>query len=107
EPPQAESRPEARPPRADDDLPPWLRDEGGQPLPTAGTPGDTNLPEWLRGATIEPTPPPSMTPQAPHQAGPPRLDWFDEPAPADAQERAPGESEFFGGAELPAWLRTP
>jgi hypothetical protein len=34
------------------------------------------------------------------------LDWFGEDAGAGAAGRAlAGESEFFGGAELPAWLR--
>jgi hypothetical protein len=83
------------------DLPPWLRDEAGQPLPTAGTAGDTNLPAWLRGAPIE------ATPAAPQAEPPPaNFDWLDQAA--EAEERRPTtESEFFGGTELPAWLRPP
>jgi hypothetical protein len=110
EPPRVEP-PRIEPPApAGDDLPPWLRDEAGQPLPTAGTPGDANLPEWLRGATghsapAETTPldqrraePPAATP------GPVGLDWFDEGS-GTAERGSASESEFFGGAELPAWLR--
>jgi hypothetical protein len=102
-----------------DELPPWLRDDAGQPLPTAGAPGDANLPEWLRGESpggsgvqAASTPPAvpdwldveSSAPAAP--SGPPSLDWFDEDKEASAAGRvSAGESEFFGGAELPAWLR--
>jgi hypothetical protein len=147
EPPRAEPTPAAEPARAEDlpdwlqaappakpmgiepareaepaaELPPWLRDEAGQPLPTAGAPGDTNLPEWLRGgAPIEPSTPAlaepvpgtssdwlsSEPPAAPAPSAPTNFDWFEEEAPADIAGRAPGgENEFFGGAELPAWLR--
>jgi hypothetical protein len=39
-------------------------------------------------------------------SGPPSLDWFGEEEGPNVAGRAPaGESEFFGGAELPAWLR--
>jgi hypothetical protein len=94
---------------SDEELPPWLRDDAGQPLPTAGAPGDVHLPEWLRGAVTEPTPPsiseqrrdrPPAEPTSPAQ-----FDWFGEAEPAETQGRSAGESEFFGGAELPAWLR--
>jgi hypothetical protein len=91
------------------DIPPWLRDEAGEPLPTAGAPGDTNLPAWLRGATIERAPgPPAGQPPAP-QTGTPSLDWFaDEPATAASQEAASSaDNELVGGIELPAWLRPP
>ena len=99
-----------------DDLPPWLRDDAGQPLPTAGAPGDANLPEWLRGETpagptahtdtAPPAVPDWLSAESPAPAGPPSLDWFGEEQSPGAAGRAPaGESEFFGGAELPAWLR--
>jgi hypothetical protein len=102
------ARPEAPTP-ASEDLPPWLRDDAGQPLPTAGRPGDANLPEWLRGeetfsaeSSAQPAPAatPAQTPAAPN------LDWFEEDTNAGAAGQMPAaESEFFGGAELPAWLR--
>jgi hypothetical protein len=87
------------------DLPPWLRDEAGQPLPTAGVAGDTNLPAWLRGAPIEP---PLATPAAPvAQAPSPGLDWLEEETQPGTQPASAAESEFFGSTELPAWLRPP
>jgi hypothetical protein len=110
------SRAPAEPPHAEppapaaDELPPWLRDEAGQPLPTAGVPGDANLPEWLRGATGQPasaeiTPlDQQRTKPPPSSSTPVGLDWFDE-GPSAADRAPAGESEFFGGAELPAWLR--
>jgi hypothetical protein len=118
------SQPPAPPPAPSaaspaDDLPPWLRDDAGQPLPTAGAPGDANLPEWLRGessagpAAPSDAAPPAVpdwlnaeTPPASAPSAPPNLDWFDESPGTGVAGRAPaGESEFFGGAELPAWLR--
>lgn len=95
------------PETAGDELPPWLRDEMGQPLPTATPPGDAGLPEWLRGAAAEPpaevaqsaeaaAPATGEPPTAPTTNG---FDWFgDETAAADS-------SELLGGAELPAWLK--
>jgi hypothetical protein len=101
-----------------DDLPPWLRDDAGQPLPTAGAPGDANLPEWLRGETpsgpgahADSAPPVApdwlgVEPPAAAPSAPQSLDWFGEDQGAGSAGRAPAsESEFFGGAELPAWLR--
>jgi hypothetical protein len=99
-----------------DNLPPWLRDEQGAPLPAAGAPGDTNLPTWLRGIDHSSQPPapeaPRETPPAP---APLSLDWFDEddqvsaaePAAPPAASAASGaaSSELLGGADLPAWLR--
>jgi hypothetical protein len=94
-----------------EDLPPWLRDDTGQPLPTAGRPGDANLPEWLRGEEAYGTDSSAsaqsseadlsgQTPTAPS------LDWFEEDTSPSIPGQAPAaESEFFGGAELPAWLR--
>ena len=109
------------PSASDAELPPWLRDEAGQPLPMAGAPGDSNLPAWLRGATAEPpadqvAPAPEPIPEWLRQApaAPPAAqvpadrDWFTEADQPGPHEPAPaGESEFFGGAELPAWLRVP
>ncbi len=90
---------------AADDLPPWLRDETGQPLPTAGEPGDANLPEWLRGVSYMPASSSQPSTEAPSSAGPIGADWFDEPSPTPT--RTPeSDNNFFGGAELPAWLRT-
>jgi hypothetical protein len=97
-------------------LPPWLRDETGQPLPTAGAPGDANLPAWLRGAddtTARPEAPAALPDRRraepgtpPAQPAPVNLDWFGEDQEPGVTSRPPaGESEFFGGAELPAWLR--
>jgi hypothetical protein len=119
-----QSSPPSAPPPATpssvDELPPWLRDDAGQPLPTAGAPGDANLPEWLRGETTSgPAAPVDTAPSdVPDWLGaeqpaapaappaPPSLDWFGEEQGAGGAGRAPaGESEFFGGAELPAWLR--
>lgn len=100
-------------------LPPWLRDEAGKPLPSADAPGETSLPEWLRGAPIEPTAapaeargtPPAERPRDQGRAAPvtTRLDWFGDDTPSQPQGPAPagGEGGFFGGAELPAWLRPP
>jgi hypothetical protein len=85
------------------DLPPWLRDEAGQPLPTASSTGDTNLPAWLRGASAEPPP---AAPAAEPPAAPASFEWLDEAAQSETR-RASAESEFFGGTELPAWLRPP
>jgi len=104
--------PQAPTTAAGQDIPPWLRDEAGQPLPTAGTPGDTNLPAWLRGATIDRAPaaeishPPAAS--AP-QSGSTNFDWFaDEAAPALPQPSANNTTnELIGGIELPAWLRPP
>jgi hypothetical protein len=81
-----------------------LRDESGQPLPTAGLAGDTKLPAWLRGVSID-TPPaaPANEPAPPAQTN---FDWLDQAEQAEAK-RAPSESEFFGSTELPAWLRPP
>jgi len=94
------------------DIPPWLRDETGQPLPTAGVHGDTNLPAWLRGATIDraPAAETSHPPVAPRsQPGSANFDWFaDETAPALPQASANNaNNELVGGIELPAWLRPP
>jgi hypothetical protein len=117
EPPRAESAPPTAPERPADELPPWLRDESGQPLPTAGAPGDANLPEWLRGvdsasapSDTAPLTPPNWLgtapPTAPAPPGQVSLDWFGDDQGPSVADRAPaGESEFFGGAELPAWLR--
>lgn len=104
---QPATAPAGLPPADAGDLPPWLRDESGQPLPTAGALGETNLPEWLRGAPTEPSLPddsPRLPPAAP---GPMNLDWFGEEEAARPAERAPGGNEFFGSADLPAWLRVP
>jgi hypothetical protein len=93
---------------AADDLPPWLRDEAGKPLPTAKTGSDANLPEWLRGVdstqTYEPptkTPVQQAQPTSPNSIG----DWFDEPAAPSASSSDSDGGDFFGSAELPAWLR--
>jgi hypothetical protein len=104
--------PQAPTPSATQDIPPWLRDEAGQPLPTAGTLGDTNLPAWLRGATIDraPAAETSHPPAAPApQSGSTDFDWFaDEAAPALPQPSATdATNELVGGIELPAWLRPP
>jgi hypothetical protein len=100
-------RPSA-PPLASDsgpgqDLPPWLRDEAGQPLPTAGVSGDTNLPAWLRGVAAEPPAAPSPAKEPP---APANFDWLDQATESETRRPAT-ESEFFGGTELPAWLRPP
>jgi len=94
-----------------EELPPWLRDEAGQPLPTAGAPGDVHLPEWLRGAVTEPPTSPvseqrrHRPPTPAEPVSPAQLDWFGDAETTETQGRSAGESEFFGGAELPAWLR--
>lgn len=75
-----------------DDLPPWLSDEHGQPLPTAGAPGDSNLPSWLRGANAGP---PAPLPAEPAPATP----------PADTARASAPTTELVGGIELPVWLR--
>lgn len=91
---------------AGEDVPPWLRDESGAPLPTAGAPGDASLPAWLRGATLEEG---ARAREAPPAAAPaaPNLNWFEEPTTAQAgdQGSAGTESNFLGAADLPAWLR--
>jgi hypothetical protein len=47
---------------------------------------------------------PPVAPTTP--SAPPSLDWFGDDQGRGSAGRAPaGESEFFGGAELPAWLR--
>ncbi|GAB4205590.1 MAG: hypothetical protein OHK0022_31830 [Roseiflexaceae bacterium] len=88
-----------------EDLPPWLRDESGAPLPTAGAPGDAGLPTWLRGATLEGATP-AQPAQPPQQPTAPNLNWFDDtPAASSAQGAPASESEFLGATDLPAWLR--
>lgn len=69
-------------------IPPWLQDESGSPLPTAGAPGDANLPDWLRGA--------EMTPVAGQQDATTR--------PAESRPAA-SSGDLLGGMELPKWLR--
>jgi hypothetical protein len=85
------------------DLPPWLRDERGQPLPTAVPPGEAGLPEWLRGAPAvarSPDPPHVPTAVAASEPTRPGVEWFDnEPPPVVP------DSGLLGGTELPAWLR--
>lgn len=102
--PEAQAAPPAAGPG--EDVPPWLRDESGAPLPTAGAPGDAGLPTWLRGATLEEGAPAR---QAPPEAPPaaPNLNWFDEPTAPLAGDQSHGgtESDFIGAADLPAWLR--
>src|SRR4030095_11510010 len=84
------------------DLPPWLRDESGQPLPSAGIAGDTKLPAWLRGVSTDA--PPVVTASEPPSPVPENFEWRDQAAQAEARS-TPNESEFFGSTELPAWLR--
>jgi len=86
------------------DLPPWLRDEAGQPLPTAGIAGDTNLPAWLRGVSGDPPAAPAPARESPPAPAPANFEWLDQAAQNEAR-RPSAESEFFGGTELPAWLR--
>ena len=98
--------PAASPAGPAEDLPPWLRDESGAPLPTAGAPGDAGLPTWLRGATLDEAAPARPAPQQPQQPAAPNLNWFeDAPPAAPAQGAAGNESEFLGATDLPAWLR--
>jgi hypothetical protein len=100
-------RPSAAPATPDSgtgqDLPPWLRDEAGQPLPTAGIAGDTNLPAWLRGVAAEQPAAPAPAAEPPTPAN---FDWLEQAAETETRRPAT-ESEFFGGTELPAWLRPP
>ncbi|NJO83343.1 MAG: hypothetical protein HC828_11330 [Blastochloris sp.] len=88
-----------------EDVPAWLRDEpdlaSGADLPGAA---DTGLPAWLHGAELEESPahkteplPASPAPRTRQQAS-----AMDETSPT------PDDSgSFFGGADLPAWLRPP
>ena len=89
------------------DLPPWLRDESGTPLPTAGTPGDAHLPAWLRDTPMDVPPPAEVEPAAPVQGTSDASTWFNDIGAEPIEEPAVDEpeSEFFGGAELPTWLR--
>jgi hypothetical protein len=88
------------------DLPPWLRDDSGQPLPTAGITGDTNLPAWLRGVSGDPPAAPAPAREPPPTPAAANFEWLDQAAQSEAR-RPSAESEFFGGTELPAWLRPP
>ncbi len=85
---------------ADDTLPPWLRDESGEPLPTAAPPGEAGLPEWLRGASAEA--PTASQDTSGGAAEPPDLSWLTEEEQAPADEETSG---LLGGAELPDWLK--
>ena len=98
----------------DDALPPWLKDERGEPLPGAMAPGDTNLPTWLRGMQaqhgIEANEPAQL--EAPQEMASPApqletsFSWFDEPdSQAATSVAAQADTNLLGGAELPAWLR--
>lgn len=96
----------------DSDLPPWLRDESGARLPTADAPGEQNLPPWLKGSTTDTASAevPAATPELAPELQPvsPVDDWFDQPLASNTVETAElveSESEFFGGTDLPAWLR--
>ncbi len=90
-----------------DDLPPWLRDESGAPLPTSGAPGDAHLPAWLHDAPMDTSPPTEAEPAASAQDASDASTWFDDIGAEEVEEPAVDEpeSEFFGGAELPTWLR--
>ena len=102
------------------DLPPWLRDEAGAPVPTGGAPGDAGLPEWLRGASVVPesVTPAQEAPAAPAEPAPaaPAPEVLGAaaafatapagagapPPPADTRET---KSAFLGESDLPEWLR--
>ena len=84
-------------PPAADDLPPWLRDDAGQPLPMASPSGDSKLPTWLHGASDD------VAPAAPAEETVPTSTWLNE---APAVPTAPADS-LVGGVELPPWLRPP
>jgi len=93
---------------SDPDLPPWLRDESGARLPTADEPGEQNLPPWLKGSAIGAAN--AEVPQLPPEPQPalPLDNWFDQDTSGDTAERVESvesDSEFLGGADLPAWLR--
>lgn len=86
-------------------------------MPSASSPGEQDLPPWLKGATLDPEIESTLAAQA-QQPAPDALPaaapeqpavggWFDEPEPAATPEQAESDSNFFGAADLPVWLRQP
>jgi len=63
-----------------------------------------NLPAWLRGTPIEAARAAPASPTEP--PAPANFDWLNQADEVEARRATP-ESEFFGGTELPAWLRPP
>ncbi len=119
--------PAAAPSAPESGIPPWLASEDETDRPSH--PGSEGLPDWLQGA--EDVPPSTAAPEAP-PVSTAKTDfgsWFEqEPSAASAapappastpaaeppgpgtQPPPPGSSEsseFFGGADLPSWLRPP
>jgi hypothetical protein len=79
-----------------DALPPWLRDDEGEPLPTGMAPGDAGLPAWLRGSDESLAIPADNSPSQPE---------ITSRSTQSTSSTSTSDSDLLGGADLPAWLR--
>jgi hypothetical protein len=85
------------------DMPDWFSEESDTPLdPTLSSTGDVGLPSWLQGAEMDFDTP---APPGPQETRP--LEVQPDREPSSRETPSPESSSFFGGADLPSWLRQP